>query len=836
MDHVTEHGLKSGGFSVLRGSSMPQLSTRVFISYSHDDAELARNLWSALSRDGFEPWIAECNIPGGVQRWASEVTKAIEISDIVILLRSCSSLCSEQVLNEMYVANKYHKPVMVIEIEPIQQTRMNALNARDFDYFTSRVQRISLTEVGISGCPSIIRRYLQGGAIKGERLSSLAECHRVCRDAVLAHLDREWRPLITDASQPYLFGLVGLSGSGKTTLADDFLDRLPCPDRRVRSGPYLDDLAPIAGAVVLFDDLVADEIREIGPTLRSKIGRRHLLVTAYRKDHVESLKRYMPDHLGPMILEVGGLTEDEFLQACFGGRPAQDGNSHKSIANKVFSACQGLVLIAVLFSELIERANRDELIFEARFFDQLETGEIVAFLFDKLLHELAGAKSSGANDTSRSNNIGNQLAKRVLVVLSELSVIGMDLDALAHILDVPPTAGLAGAISRLQSRGLIERVQGRDSALRCHTLLKKMAGNHCSAEEINVYRRRYLTYLGDLLNYSSDSISSHRSSITFWDAIMNKITLDFWKPGVFEARREKDLASFLINLDLFSMSEDGHLKQGVVRFERGAVKDWLRCNVGVYIHDLNCAHGIALAQLARKFTVPDPQLGDGFMVGWNAQNEIGHGFSRTAEKVIGLPKATVTVDDWVRSECVLTSAYHWSALSADDKKKKAELIQNNCRQHFSRPHNDFSSLLGAAYGIALVKVGDPRLAHHVIAGLGIDARYPLFCIILHLHERGQHRIIDDMFTYYGSRFRNMPEILQAFLHVIGRGSLPYGAADVEYNGKLKYVLGSWSESEEFQEFVTDLVARSENLTADFVRCRIARYALHDVVRIWRMRH
>jgi hypothetical protein len=42
---------------------------------------------------------------------------------------------------------------------------------------------------------------------------------------------------------------------------------------------------------------------------------------------------------------------------------------------------------------------------------------------------------------------------------------------------------------------------------------------------------------------------------------------------------------------------------------RDGVRDWLRFNVGAYIHELNCAHGIALAQLARKFTVADSHGG-----------------------------------------------------------------------------------------------------------------------------------------------------------------------------------------------------------------------------------
>ena len=85
-----------------------------------------------------------------------------------------------------------------------------------------------------------------------------------------------------------------------------------------------------------------------------------------------------------------------------------------------------------------------------------------------------------------------------------------------------------------------------------------------------------------------------------------------------------------------------------------------------YIHRLNCAHGIALAQLARKFAVPDPKLGDTFLVGWDVKNAAGHEFARNAELRGTTTGGHDTVDDWVRAECLLAS---------DNRKIKADLVE-----------------------------------------------------------------------------------------------------------------------------------------------------------------
>src|SRR5208282_2972192 len=86
----------------------------------------------------------------------------------------------------------------------------------------------------------------------------------------------------------------------------------------------------------------------------------------------------------------------------------------------------------------------------------------------------------------------------------------------------------------------------------------------------------------------------------------------------------------------------------------------------------------------RKFTVPEAKLGETFLVGWAAQSLVGHKFSCSVEPAKPGTEAT-TIDSWVRAECLLTSAYHWSGLSEADRKIKADLTERSLRQRYSLP-------------------------------------------------------------------------------------------------------------------------------------------------------
>ena len=67
------------------------LNTKVFISYAHEDIEVAQRLYKSLRDAGLEPWLdRESLLPG--QKWKPAIKNAIEISRYFIPLFSSNSV------------------------------------------------------------------------------------------------------------------------------------------------------------------------------------------------------------------------------------------------------------------------------------------------------------------------------------------------------------------------------------------------------------------------------------------------------------------------------------------------------------------------------------------------------------------------------------------------------------------------------------------------------------------------------------------------------------------------------------------------------------------------
>jgi hypothetical protein len=67
---------------------------RIFLSYTHADIAPVRKLYQDLNDKGFDVWLDDENLIGG-QEWKSEIEKALENSDIVIVCLSNNSVSKE---------------------------------------------------------------------------------------------------------------------------------------------------------------------------------------------------------------------------------------------------------------------------------------------------------------------------------------------------------------------------------------------------------------------------------------------------------------------------------------------------------------------------------------------------------------------------------------------------------------------------------------------------------------------------------------------------------------------------------------------------------------------
>jgi adenylate cyclase len=113
---------------------MPDL----FLSYSRRDSDDALALVQRMRSAGLEVWIDQHGI-GGASSWSGEIADAIRNSSVYAILLSPSSIESVNVKKELSVAAELRKPVLPIELNPIELTR-------DFLYHLAGIQRVQITD------------------------------------------------------------------------------------------------------------------------------------------------------------------------------------------------------------------------------------------------------------------------------------------------------------------------------------------------------------------------------------------------------------------------------------------------------------------------------------------------------------------------------------------------------------------------------------------------------------------------------------------------------------------------------------------------------------------
>jgi len=89
--------------------------TKVFFSYSRNDADFALKLALDLKKESFDVWIDQEDIRAG-SAWDLEIEKALETCDYLLFIQSGKSVSSANVLDEVYYALEENKKVIPIII------------------------------------------------------------------------------------------------------------------------------------------------------------------------------------------------------------------------------------------------------------------------------------------------------------------------------------------------------------------------------------------------------------------------------------------------------------------------------------------------------------------------------------------------------------------------------------------------------------------------------------------------------------------------------------------------------------------------------------------------
>ena len=108
----------------------------VFISYAHADNSAVEPVVSAIREAGRDVWIDKGGINPG-QNWAGEIVRGIKSAKGVMVMCSPSAFESDHIKREVYLADRYKKPMLPVFIADAQPPE-------DFEYFFAGVQWLEL--------------------------------------------------------------------------------------------------------------------------------------------------------------------------------------------------------------------------------------------------------------------------------------------------------------------------------------------------------------------------------------------------------------------------------------------------------------------------------------------------------------------------------------------------------------------------------------------------------------------------------------------------------------------------------------------------------------------
>ena len=108
----------------------------MFISYAHADNAAVEPVVSAVKDAGRDVWIDKGGINPG-DNWAGEIVRGIKGAKGVMVLCSPSAFESDHIKREVYLADRYKKPMLPVFVADAQ-------SPEDFEYFFAGVQWLEL--------------------------------------------------------------------------------------------------------------------------------------------------------------------------------------------------------------------------------------------------------------------------------------------------------------------------------------------------------------------------------------------------------------------------------------------------------------------------------------------------------------------------------------------------------------------------------------------------------------------------------------------------------------------------------------------------------------------
>lgn len=108
----------------------------LFVSYAHADNSVVDEVVATVVAQGRAVWFDKGGIGAG-EGWAGEIVRAIRGARGVLIMCSPRAFESDHVKREVYLADRYKKPMLPVFLEP-------AAPPEDFEYFFAGVQWLEL--------------------------------------------------------------------------------------------------------------------------------------------------------------------------------------------------------------------------------------------------------------------------------------------------------------------------------------------------------------------------------------------------------------------------------------------------------------------------------------------------------------------------------------------------------------------------------------------------------------------------------------------------------------------------------------------------------------------
>src|SRR3990172_7809529 len=176
---------------------MPNIKQRrTFISYSRANKDFALKLAKELRASGFNIWVDVLDIPTG-SRWDDEVEKALESSEIFMVILTPASITSEHVKDEIGYAIDTGKHILPVLLENAKVP----LRLRRFQYvdFTSKNYK-----EGVESAKQLLRSLTEEQTVPRREVPASTQAQNVEREKVekASVLMRQAKQLLQNRALP----------------------------------------------------------------------------------------------------------------------------------------------------------------------------------------------------------------------------------------------------------------------------------------------------------------------------------------------------------------------------------------------------------------------------------------------------------------------------------------------------------------------------------------------------------------------------------------------------------------------------------------------------------